>query len=96
MSSRSPTSTSCTDGFMRSHPSLVPKTPLHVATQYAINQEQAWRRCFTDGRFEIDNGEVERRIRPVALGRKNYLFAGSDKGAERLAIAYTLFGSCHM
>jgi transposase len=78
------------------HPSLVPKTSLHIATQYAINQEQAWRRCFTDGRFEIDNGEVERRIRPVALGRKNYLFAGSDKGAERLAIAYTLFGSCHM
>jgi transposase len=78
------------------HPSLVPKTPLHVATQYAINQEQAWRRCFTNGRFEIDNGEVERRIRPVALGRKNYLFAGSDKGAERLAIAYTVFGSCHM
>jgi transposase len=78
------------------HPSLVPKTPLHIAAQYAVNQEEAWRRCFTDGRFEIDNGEVERRIRPVALGRKNYLFAGSEKGAERLAIAYTVFGSCHM
>jgi transposase len=78
------------------HPSLVPKTPLYVATQYAINQEAAWRRCFTDGRFEIDNGEVERRLRLVALGRKNYLFAGSEKGAERLAIAYTVFGSCNM
>jgi transposase len=78
------------------HPRLVPNTALYVATQYAINQEGAWRRCFTDGRFEIDNGEVERRIRRVALGRKNYLFAGSDKGAERLAIAYTVFGSCHM
>jgi transposase len=78
------------------HPRLVPSTPLYAATQYALNQEAAWRRCFTDGRFEIDNGEVERRIRRVALGRKNYLFAGSDKGAERLAIAYTVLGSCHM
>lgn len=78
------------------HLRLVPSTPLYVATLYAINQEAAWRRCFTDGRFEIDNGEVERRIRCVALGRKNYLFAGSDKGAERLAVGYTVFGSCRM
>jgi len=78
------------------HPRLVPKTPLYVATQYAIRQEALWRRCFTDGRFEIDNGEVERQLRRVAVGRKNYLFAGSDKGAERLAVGYTVFGSCHM
>jgi transposase len=78
------------------HSKLIPGTPLYEATRYARNQEAAWRRCFTDGHFEIDNGEVERRIRWVALGRKNYLFAGSDKGAERLAIAYTLTGSCHM
>ncbi|WP_437275449.1 IS66 family transposase [Sorangium sp. So ce375] len=78
------------------HLRLVPGTPLCIATQYAINQEAAWRRCFTDGRFEIDNGEVERQLRRVALGRKNYLFAGSDKGAERLAIGYTIFGSCRM
>jgi hypothetical protein len=73
----------------------VPNTPLFEATRYALNQEAAWRRCFTDGRFEIDNGEVERQLRRVAIGRKNYLFAGSDKGAKRLAIAYTVFGSCH-
>ncbi|WCQ89706.1 MULTISPECIES: transposase [Sorangium] len=78
------------------HQRLVPGTPLYVATQYAINQEAVWRRCFTDGRFEIDNGEVERRIRCVALGRKNYLFAGSDRGAQRLAVGYTVFGSCRM
>lgn len=77
------------------HPRLVPGSPLHAATRYALNQEEDWRRCFSEGRFEIDNGEVERQIRRVALGRKNYLFAGSDKGAERLAIAYTLFNSCH-
>lgn len=78
------------------HLRLVPGTPLYIATQYAINQEAAWRRCFTDGRFEIDNGEVERQLRRVALGRKNYLFAGSDKGAQRLAVGYTIFGSCRM
>ena len=78
------------------HPKLVPNTPLYVATQYALNQEEAFRRCFTDGRFEIDNGEVERRIRRVPLGRKNYLFAGSEKGAERLAVGYTVFGTCEM
>jgi transposase len=78
------------------HGKLVPKTPLYRATRYALKHEAAWRLCFTQGYFEIDNGEVERRLRWVALGRKNYLFAGSDKGAERLAIGYTLTGSCHM
>lgn len=78
------------------HAHLPPNTPLYGATKYAINQEAAWRRCFDEGRFEIDNGEVERQIRRVALGRKNYLFAGSDKGAERLAIGYTVLASCRM
>lgn len=78
------------------HESAVPNTPIFAATQYALNQEKAWRLCFTDGRFEIDNGEIERQIRRIAVGRKNYLFAGSDKGAERLAIGYTVFGSCRM
>ena len=78
------------------HPRLVPKSPLFVATRYALNQEALWRRCFTEGRFEIDNGEVERQHKRVAVGRKNYLFAGSDKGAERLAVVYTVLGSCHM
>jgi len=78
------------------HPQLVPNTPLYKATRYARNQEAAWRRCFTDGRFEIDNGEAERQLRRVAIGRKNYLFAGSDKGAERLAVGYTVFAACRM
>lgn len=84
------------DWIRELHPKLVPNTPLYVATQYALNQEDAFRRCFTDGRFEIDNGEVERRIRRVPLGRKNYLFAGSEKGAERLAVGYTVFETCAM
>ena len=78
------------------HPTLVPGTLLHKATQYALNHEVVFRNCFTDGRFEIDNGEVERQIRRVALGRKNYLFAGNDRAAKRIATAYTVLGSCHM
>jgi transposase len=76
------------------HPHLVPKTPLFEATRYARNEEDAWRLCFTQGHFEIDNGEPERQLRRVATGRKNFLFAGSDAGAHRIATAYTLLASC--
>jgi len=76
------------------HPKLLPKSPLRRATTYAINQRPFFRRCFEDGRFEIDNGRVERRIRNFAVGRRNYLFTGSARGGERLAAAYTLVDNC--
>ena len=44
----------------------------------------------------IDNNLIENTIRPVALGRKNYMFAGSHKGAERSAIMYSFFGTCKL
>jgi transposase len=78
------------------HPTLVPSSKIYDATRYALKQKDAWVRCFTDGRFEIDNGEVERQLRRVSLGRKNYLFAGSDDGAVRAAIAYTVLACCRM
>jgi transposase len=76
------------------HPKLLPKSPLRRATTYAINQRAFFRRCFEDGRFEIDNGRVERRIRNFAVGRRNFLFTGSTRGGERLAAAYTLVDNC--
>ncbi len=76
------------------HESLLPKSPLRRATTYAINQRPFIRRCFEDGRFEIDQGRVERRIRNFAVGRRNYLFTGSVRGGERLALAYTLVDNC--
>lgn len=76
------------------HPKLLPKSPLRTATTYAINQRPYFRRCFDDGRFEIDNGRCERRIRPFAVGRRNFLFTGSVRGGERLAVAYTLVDNC--
>jgi transposase len=76
------------------HPKLLPKSPLRRATTYAQNQRAFFRRCFEDGRFEIDNGRVERRIRLFAVGRRNFLFTGSARGGERLAAAYTLVDNC--
>jgi hypothetical protein len=74
-------------------PKLLPKSPLGTAARYAKDQRPFVRRCFTDGRFEIDTGRVEREIREPAIGRKNYLFTGSVPGAERLAAAYTVVQS---
>ena len=49
-----------------------------------------------DGQLEIDNNAAERALRVVALGRKNYLFAGSDNGGERAAAIYSLLGSAKL
>jgi transposase len=67
---------------------------LAEALRYAHDQRPYIRRCFTDGRFEIDNGRVERAIREPAIGRKNFLFTGSLAAGSRLAVAYTLVQSC--
>jgi hypothetical protein len=76
------------------HPKLLPKSALRRATTYAINQRPFFRRCFEDGRFEIDNGRTERWIRPFAVARRNFLFTGSPLGGERLATAFTLVDNC--
>jgi hypothetical protein len=71
-----------------------PKSSLGEALRYARNQWQALRRYTEDGRLPIDNGRSERALRQVALGRKNWLFAGSDEGARRAAALYTLIETC--
>jgi transposase len=76
------------------HPALVPGSKLHQATTYARNQRQYFERCFEDGRYEIDNGEAERQLRPLKLGEKNYLFAGSENGAVDIATARTIINTC--
>ena len=69
------------------------KSGIGEAIQYALNHWQALVRYAGDGRIEIDNNAAERALRGVALGRKNYLFAGSDAGGERAAAIYSLIGS---
>lgn len=66
------------------------KSDLAAAMRYALSRWAALTRYLDDGRLEIDNNAAERAIRPLALGRKNYLFAGSDKGGERAAAIYSL------
>lgn len=71
-----------------------PATPLGSAVAYTLNHLEALVRYLDYGIVEIDNNLVENSIRPVALGRKNYLFAGSEGGAEAAAILYSLTESC--
>lgn len=71
-----------------------PKSPLGKAISYAFGMWPRICRYCSDGCFQIDNNGIENAIRPIALGRKNYLFAGNDNGAENYCIFYTLLGSC--
>jgi transposase len=66
------------------------RSELAKAIRYARSRWAALTRYLDDGTLEISNNAAERAIRPLALGRKNYLFAGSDAGGERAAAAYTL------
>jgi transposase len=80
--------------IVEQQPKLGKTSKLAEAVRYAINQRTFVERCFTDGRFEIDNGEIERVLKKPCVGRKNYLHCGSVVGAKRLAAAYTLVLSC--
>jgi len=71
-----------------------PSTPMAAAIRYVRNHKLALCRFLEDGRVPMDNGAVERLHIRVALTRKNYLFAGSDAGAERAAIMYTILACC--
>ena len=70
------------------------KSPLAGAIRYTLVRWAALTRFVEDGRIELDNNTAERVIRPLVLGRKNYLFAGSDAGGERAANIYSLIGTC--
>jgi transposase len=64
------------------------------AIQYTLNNEEALKRFLDDGKIEIDNNAAENAMRPIALGRKNYLFAGSDNGGQTAANIYTITETC--
>jgi transposase len=72
----------------------LPKSPMGIALAYSIQRWDNLLAYLYDGCLEIDNNLVENAIRPNALGRKNYLFAGSHDAAQRAAIFYSLFGTC--
>jgi hypothetical protein len=73
-----------------------PAGPLAEAIRYALARWPALTRFLDDGRIELDNNPVERAIRPVALGRKNHLFAGSDGGGVRWATVCSLIATAKL
>jgi transposase len=75
---------------------VLPKSPIGKAVTYAWNQWEALNRYLENGILSIDNSLSERVIKLVALGRKNWLFSGSDEGARRAAILYSLIASCKL
>ena len=72
----------------------IPKEPLRKAIDYTLNQRNALMRYLEDGRLKPDNNVAENAIRPLALGRKNWLFAGSERGGRAVALFYSLVQSC--
>jgi transposase len=82
--------------FKTSLTKLSRKSETAAAINYALGRWPALVRYCDDGLLEIDNNAAERSLRAVALGRKNYLFAGSDAGGERAAVIYSLLGSAQL
>ena len=75
-------------------PKVLPKSPIGEAIRYALNHWAALERPLDVGFLELDNGACERAFKPVALGRKNWLFAGSDRGGETAAVLMSLCTTC--
>ena len=73
---------------------VTPKSSIGKALEYSMKRWTELSRYTTDVKLQIDNNLIENDIRPIALGRKNYLFAGSHESAQRIAMIYSLLGTC--
>lgn len=82
--------------LMNNREKFLPKSPMGKAIYYALGRMNYIARIVQDGRLEIDNNLVENAIRPIAIGRKNYLFAGNHNAAQNAAIIYSLLGTAKM
>lgn len=75
---------------------VLPKSPIGKSIAYSLPRWDKLTIYTTDARLNIDNNPVENAIRPVAIGRKNYLFAGSHEAAQRAAMIYSFFNTCRL
>ncbi len=82
--------------FIITKQQTVPKSPLCLAANYALNQWPALIRFLDDHRLRLDNNPIEQQIRPIAVGKHNWLFAGSKNGADRAATFFSLINSCKL
>ena len=80
--------------MMDAYPQVLPESTIGKAIGYSLKRWDKLSLYTTDARLQIDNNLVENAIRPVAIGRKNYLFAGSHDGARRAAMLYSFLGTC--
>jgi len=78
------------------HSQVSAKSGIAKAIRYSLSHWQALTRYCEDGRIEVDNNTAERSIRPLVLGRRNYLFAGSDGGGHSAAVIYSLIGTARL
>ena len=79
-----------TDAYLK----VLPKSHMGKAIEYTYTLLPRLSRYVNDGRIEMDNNRIENVIRPLALGRKNYLFCGNDASVYRAAIVYSLIATC--
>ena len=80
--------------LMTERSKVTPKSPIGVAIEYALARWNSLQNYLCDGMLEIDSNMVENSIRPLAIGRKNYLFAGSHDAAKDIAMFYSFFATC--
>jgi len=84
------------DWMTEEYPKVTPKSPMGQAIGYSLLRWDKLSVYATNPILNIDNNPVENAIRPVALGRKNYLFAGSHEAAQRAAMVYSMFATCRL
>jgi transposase len=84
------------DWLDREARTAIPKTPIHEAFTYALNQWAALNVYITDGDLAIDNNIAERAVKPFAIGRKNWMFFGSDRGGQTLATLASFTATCEL
>ncbi|PKR81288.1 hypothetical protein CW751_05565 [Brumimicrobium salinarum] len=75
---------------------VLPKSLIGKAIEYCTRLWSSLLTYLENGNYHINNNAIENKIRPVAIGRKNYLFAGSHNGAKRTAMFYTFFANCKL
>ena len=76
--------------------SVLPKSPIGKAIHYLLCHIRQLSRYVNDGRYKIDNNDIENSVRPLAVGRKGYLFCGNHDAAEDAAVIYTFMGCCKL
>jgi len=78
------------------YPKVLPRSPIGKAIAYCLPRWEKLNIYTTDATLSIDNNQIENAIRPVAIGKKNYMFAGSHDAAQRAAMIYSLFATCRI